>query len=281
MQGKTEQQAFTGLAKNYNKARPSYPTELLTAIRTFFSKLSPMAVPNSNHIDSIDVGSTTVMPVIADIGCGTGISTRAIFDALSKNCTVIGIEPGTDMLTAARHSSPEEITYIEAPAESLPLEPESVDIITAAQAAQWFDRPAFYAEARRVLKPNGVIAIYENNRDWQNSAFLETHEAFLESYSIDMASGKKYSRHYRDFPYEAELSENFADAHTQAFPWTRKMTPHDFLLMAQSSTQVKRAEENIGRSRLEALILANATKHSAKDQQVEVNYRANLYMARK
>ncbi|PIV34870.1 MAG: SAM-dependent methyltransferase [Lysobacterales bacterium CG02_land_8_20_14_3_00_62_12] len=36
----------------------------------------------------------------------------------------------------------------------------SVDLISVAQALHWFDLPRFYAEARRVLKPEGRIAIW-------------------------------------------------------------------------------------------------------------------------
>ncbi|MEX2155507.1 MAG: methyltransferase domain-containing protein [Gemmatimonadales bacterium] len=35
-----------------------------------------------------------------------------------------------------------------------------MDLVTAAQAVHWFDRPRFWAEARRVLRPRGVIAVW-------------------------------------------------------------------------------------------------------------------------
>lgn len=36
----------------------------------------------------------------------------------------------------------------------------SVDVVTVAQALHWLDRPRFYAEAQRVLRPNGIIAVF-------------------------------------------------------------------------------------------------------------------------
>ena len=36
---------------------------------------------------------------------------------------------------------------------------ESVDLVTCAQAIHWFDREKFYAETRRVLNKNGVLAV--------------------------------------------------------------------------------------------------------------------------
>lgn len=52
------------------------------------------------------------------------------------------------------------ITYRIAAAEHSGLENESVDLITVAQALHWFDRPAFYQEVRRVLRPSGVLAVW-------------------------------------------------------------------------------------------------------------------------
>ncbi len=40
----------------------------------------------------------------------------------------------------------------------------SVDLVTVAQAAHWFDLPRFYAEVARVLKPDGVIALWGYGR---------------------------------------------------------------------------------------------------------------------
>ena len=53
-----------------------------------------------------------------------------------------------------------QVTYRVAPAEASGLGRRSVDLVTAAQAVHWFDRPRFWAEARRVLRPRGVIAVW-------------------------------------------------------------------------------------------------------------------------
>jgi SAM-dependent methyltransferase len=54
----------------------------------------------------------------------------------------------------------ERVTYRVAPAEASGLEPSTVDLIAVAQAIHWFDREAFYSEARRVLAAGGVIAVW-------------------------------------------------------------------------------------------------------------------------
>lgn len=259
-------QAFEGLAKHYDEVRPTYPNKLYTAIMQYWQSTT---------------GLEESTPTIADIGCGTGISTRAFHQAVAGQCHMIGIEPGKDMLATAREASPEAIVYQEGPAESIPLADASVNIVTAAQAAQWFKRLDFYAQARRILKNNGVIAIYENNRDWQKSALLDAHETFLETHSVNAETQKHYSRHYRDIPYTQELAANFRDAQELEFSWTRKMPPNDFLAMTLTSTQTQRAVSHIGEARVKELILANAHAHIGADGLVEVPYNTKLYIARK
>jgi SAM-dependent methyltransferase len=52
------------------------------------------------------------------------------------------------------------VTYHVARAEASDLNDRSVDLVTAAQAVHWFDRPRFWTEARRVLRPRGVVAVW-------------------------------------------------------------------------------------------------------------------------
>lgn len=154
---------FIGDAVSYQKARPSYPKELFITLLNFWKK-------SSRNLDE---------PVIADIGCGTGIATRGIYYALQEKCKVIGVEPDLSMLEQAKRALGEEnIIYLEGNAERLSFEEKSLDIVIVAQAMQYFDRPAFYRETLRVLRDDGIIAIIENNRDWKNSQFLESMRNF-------------------------------------------------------------------------------------------------------
>src|SRR4051812_45308601 len=52
------------------------------------------------------------------------------------------------------------ITYELAPAEASGLEPASMDLITVAQALHWFRLEEFWSEVRRVLRPNGIVAVW-------------------------------------------------------------------------------------------------------------------------
>jgi SAM-dependent methyltransferase len=58
---------------------------------------------------------------------------------------------------AAAHPS---VAYYVASAEASSLAGGSVELITVAQALHWFDLDRFYDEARRVLMPGGVLAVW-------------------------------------------------------------------------------------------------------------------------
>lgn len=85
---------------------------------------------------------------------------------------------------------------------------------------QYFDRPHFYQETQRVLCPQGgVIAIFENNRDWQKSAFLAAYEDWLKK-NVQSPKQAPYSRSYRKYPFLDELQTEFHDAQEHQISWS-------------------------------------------------------------
>ena len=92
----------------------------------------------------------------ADVACGTGLSGVALADLVDR---VLAFDASAAML---EHAIPHpKVTYALAPAEVLPLPDACLDVLTVAQGIHWFDRPHFYAEARRTLKPGGVLGVYD------------------------------------------------------------------------------------------------------------------------
>ena len=89
-----------------------------------------------------------------DVGCGNGQFTCQLarhFDA------VVGLDPSADQIANAFPHP--RVRYSRAPAEALGLPDASASLITAAQAAHWFDLPRFYAEVRRVARPGALVAL--------------------------------------------------------------------------------------------------------------------------
>ncbi|GCC36908.1 putative methyltransferase DDB_G0268948 isoform X1 [Chiloscyllium punctatum] len=93
-----------------------------------------------------------------DIGCGSGQSTRGLASYFEK---VVGIDVSEAQIEEAKKvDGPDNVSYRQGLAEELGFEDSSVDLITAAAAAHWFDLEKFMKEVDRVLKPKGCLALY-------------------------------------------------------------------------------------------------------------------------
>lgn len=92
----------------------------------------------------------------ADVACGTGLSSQALTDLVEQ---VRAFDASPAMLAQATPHS--RIHFAVASAEALPLEDHTLDVLTVAQAFHWFQRDLFLAEARRSLRPTGVLFLYD------------------------------------------------------------------------------------------------------------------------
>lgn len=124
---------FSRLASDYARYRPGYPPAL-------FRYLAGV-VPSTR--------------VALDIATGNG---QAAIDLAAHFGHVIASDAsGRQLAQASTHP---RVSYVRHAAESLPLRDGCADLVAVAQAAHWFDLPRFYAEARRVLRPGGVVALW-------------------------------------------------------------------------------------------------------------------------
>ena len=89
--------------------------------------------------------------------CATGSGQAAVGLASRFERVIATDASAAQIAAAARHP---RVEYHVAPAEASGLESGSVDLATVAQALHWLDRSAFYAEVRRVLRPDGFVAVW-------------------------------------------------------------------------------------------------------------------------
>lgn len=124
---------FSGLAPAYARYRPTYPPELAT-------HLASLAPSRSLALD-----------------LATGNGQAAIDLALHFDQVLASDASAPQLAEAIAHP---RVTYLRHQAECLPVRSGCADLITVAQAAHWLDFERFYAEARRVLRPGGVVALW-------------------------------------------------------------------------------------------------------------------------
>ncbi len=125
-------------AERYAKGRPYHHDLIVERIR-----------------DTIERGGH--IPLALDVACGTGMSCTAL-KAIAER--VIGLDAASEMLALAPKD--ERIVYLEGAAESLPVRDGGCDFMTVSSAFHWFDRSRFFPEAKRVLRPNGWLILYNN-----------------------------------------------------------------------------------------------------------------------
>ncbi|KAF4791138.1 hypothetical protein TURU_133595 [Turdus rufiventris] len=92
-----------------------------------------------------------------DVGCGSGQGTHFLGEHFKK---VVGTDISAAQIQEAKDTpGMPNISYLVSPAEELPFQDGSVDVLTSFTAAHWFDIERFMREAERVLRPGGCVAI--------------------------------------------------------------------------------------------------------------------------
>jgi SAM-dependent methyltransferase len=155
---------FSGRVENYIRYRPAYPLEALQVLERE-CELSDKSV-------------------VADIASGTGIWTRML---LEHRNPVFGVEPNREMREAGERllaGFPKFIS-VAGTAEATTLRDASVDFVTAAQAAHWFDRQPARREFKRILGPEGWLVLLWNERVTDSTPFLRAYEQLLLNYGTD------------------------------------------------------------------------------------------------
>ena len=124
---------FSDIANRYADFRPHYPAALFDYLATL--------VPGDS--------------LVWDCACGNG---QATLDLAQRFARIIATDASGEQIASARHHP--KVEYRVASAEQSGLPGQSAGLITVAQALHWFDLERFYAEAKRVLRPNGVLAVW-------------------------------------------------------------------------------------------------------------------------
>ena len=123
---------FSHSAAGYAAYRPTYPIELITFLAD--------AVRRNE--------------IAWDCGCGSGQLSTLLAERFAQ---VYATDASAKQIeNAVDHP---RVYYACAPAEASGLGDQVADLIVAAQAAHWFDLPAFYREVRRVGRSGSVIAL--------------------------------------------------------------------------------------------------------------------------
>lgn len=166
---------FSAFAARYAAFRPHYPPELVGILADRCPRRG----------------------VAWDVGCGNGQLSVALAARFGR---VIATDPARAQLDHAERDP--RVEYRCVPAEASGLADASVDLAAVAQAAHWFDWPRFVAEAGRVVRPGGLIALVS----YRNAEVAGDVGALLAGYyrviEGHWPNGRVHvNNHYRDLTF--------------------------------------------------------------------------------
>lgn len=243
---------FSNRVENYARYRPDYPRAIVA------------------HL--VGKCGLTKNSIVADIGCGTGISSR-IF--LENGNRVFGVEPNAGMLAAAQSQLTgfPDFIPVNGTSERTPLGDNSVDFVVAAQAFHWFDPDKTRPEFERVLKSGGHIVLIWNERQLDTTPFLIEYEAFLLKYAVDYQTVRHENVNQlglREFFQKDYGSATFQNAQAVDFDGLKGR-------LLSASYMPDESAPIFGRMIEELRVLF--AKHSENDR-IKVFYDTNVYYSR-
>ncbi|MEZ0312927.1 MAG: class I SAM-dependent methyltransferase [Myxococcota bacterium] len=238
---------FSSHAADYASFRPTYPRELVDYLASL----------GGAH------------DLAYDAGCGTGQLSVLLADRYAR---VRATDASAEQIAkAAPHP---RVTYAALPAEHSGLAASSTDLVTVAQAAHWFDLPAFYGEVRRIAKQDAVIALITygiTEADGPLGELVATfyHEVVGPFWPPERAH---VENGYRDLPFP------FAETTAPAIAMRAHWGAHELLGYISTWSAIRPAEKKLGREPF-AKFHEEVTA-AIGDQRVEIRWPLALRVAR-
>jgi len=177
---------FSQHAEIYSRSRPGYPTELFD----FLAKISPDT------------------KLAWDCATGNGQAALSLSDYFEH---VIASDASKEQISHAIQRK--NILYMVVPAEHSSITEKTVDLITVATAIHWFKLEEFYQEVNRVLKPNGVIAVWAYDcpmvTEKINKVILHLSNNILKNYWPKEVKMVNNRYQHLPFPFQSILTPKF------------------------------------------------------------------------
>ncbi|MGI8795123.1 MAG: class I SAM-dependent methyltransferase [Acidimicrobiia bacterium] len=207
-QPREQRLVFGEVAERYDRARPTYPTELVGDVAEI------LGLPERARV--------------LEVGTGTGKATVLWAGA---GYEVLGLEPSEEMAAIARRkfAGRGTVTIETTGLEVWEVEPEAFDLVTAAQAWHWVDREIGFPKAHDALRPGGGVALFWN---WERERPTNIEVVFDDVYRrVAPELVKEPLKHRVGEAIRDELaaSPHFGDVTVRRYPWEKVYTPETYV----------------------------------------------------
>ncbi|MGL5833771.1 MAG: class I SAM-dependent methyltransferase [Waterburya sp.] len=239
---------FTSRAEDYAKNRPSYPSAVIERILA-------------------ELGDRSI--IAADIGAGTGISSRLLAD---RGVKVIAIEPNSAMREVAKAHP--LVEFDDSHAENIQLPDASVDLVTCFQAFHWFDPEPTLKEFSRILNPQGKMALVWNDRDVDGEDdFTREHNRIITTASNDSPIHNRL-----DGKSDVQISSFFSKkVEHYIFPYQQAFNLQGLIGLAMSASYLPQTGK--AHQKLVTDLTNLYQKHQNSQDLVYLKYKTSLYLA--
>lgn len=232
------QEIFGEVAELYDKARPDYPQQAVD--------------------DVIEWADLRQGDRLLEIGCGTGIATRAFAPfGFAMTC----IDPAPGMLEVARRNCAEypEAAFVEARFEEWPSD-GPYGLVYSAQAFHWIDPEIGPSRVAEALQDGGAFALLRHHQERPDTELRWQIDAAYAEFAPDLRTPAPGAHSITSWWDVVANSGLFTDLEKREYPWVAEYSADSWIRLLKTYSD-HRALPDDRRKRLHTAVHEAIEKH--------------------
>jgi SAM-dependent methyltransferase len=207
-QPREQRLVFGEVAERYDRARPTYPAELVADVAAI------LGLPERARVLEVGSGTGKATPLWADAG----------YDVLC-------LEPSAEMAAIARRNfaARDNVTIETVGFEDWPLEPEAFDLVTAAQAWHWVPEDVGMPKAHESLRPGGGVALLWNFEAKRPTDVDVVFDDVYRRFAPELVQEPLKQRIALRIVGQLEASPYFGEVIVRQYSWEKVYTPETYV----------------------------------------------------
>jgi SAM-dependent methyltransferase len=246
---------FDRVADLYRASRPEYPEALIDDV-----------------LSQADLRATDA---VLEVGCGSGQATKSF---ARRGFRILAIEPGTELVRAARESLAEfaNVEFFEGTFEAWPTRPAAFRLLIAAQSWHWVAPRVRFAKAAETLSPGGSLAVFGHVPMGLPAPLLEDlKRIYLRRTGVWGPSPEAW--YFPNGPIKGEFDESsmFGPVQHKAYSWVWRHTTSSYTSLLRTRSDYRMLAPEI-RQKLLDEVTESVKDHGGK---FDMEYETHLYIS--